>query len=211
MIKKLTALAVTALFSLNASAGYIQWNVESSGLSGYVVQNEQDLSIAYFELNGVRPYEIMYTFAPSMGYSDIAWVKAQRNNKGPSNFEIANEDTEGLSSHLRLNFSGTGDPDIYRFRSFYKFEQVWSPFPDGEYSLPTVTHRAQGKVTRGEVSTELASQLDYYLELTDGERYDDLLHHVVPKLNVIPEPTSIALFALGAAGLAGFRRRKSAV
>lgn len=210
MIKKLVTFAAAALFSLNASAGYIQWNVESSALSGYIVQNEQDLSIAYFELNGERPNEILYTFAPYMGYSDIAWVKAQRNNKGPSNFEIANEDTEGLSFHIRLNFSGTGDPDTYRFRSFFKFEQVWSPFPDGEYTLPTVTHRAQGKVTRGEVNPQLASQLDYYLEATDGERYDDLLHHVVPELNVVPEPTSIALFALGAVGLAGIRRRKTA-
>ncbi|QNA88858.1 hypothetical protein G4G28_10865 [Massilia sp. Dwa41.01b] len=123
MLKRLFAFAATALLSLNASASYVQWNVSSPELYGYIVQNEEDLSIAYFDLTVGNANESVHNFSPN-GYSDIERVSARYNNRGPSLFEIGDEDTEGLSYHIWFNFSGTNSPDTFRFISYYSFKQV---------------------------------------------------------------------------------------
>jgi hypothetical protein len=45
MIKKLVALAATALFSVNASAGYVRYDL-TGPVSGFFVQHDDDKSIA---------------------------------------------------------------------------------------------------------------------------------------------------------------------
>lgn len=210
MIKKLVALAATALFSLHASAGYVQYDLRAPGLSGYIVQNEQDLSIAYFDfVVGPDMHTIEKHFAPYNGYADIDWALARYNNQGPTRFGIADVDTEGLAYHIWFNFSGTADPHTYRFESRYSFEQIWTPFP--WFQLSPVVRYPAGTATRATVDPYLAAHLDAYLKDTNGERYDSRLRRVVPELHVIPEPASIGLLALGAIGLAGATRRRTAV
>lgn len=209
MIKKLVALAATALFSMNASAGYVKYELSGPAIEGYFFQNEEDLSIAGYKfiVKLDRPhsgYEL-FSFEPALSHGNISWTKARYNNQGPSRFGIHDGD-EQVATHLSFNFSATKNLGVYKITSRFSAIEWNRPGPDPFYNLvlyPT------GTATRSVVDPGLAEYFDYYLRET-GE-YPDGMRHIAPRLHVIPEPTSIALFAFGAAGLACMSRRRRQV
>ena len=208
MMKKLVALAATALFSLNASASYVQYDfAATSGLSGYFIQHEQDRSIAYYDFFAESyPYS---HFQPSGPWSNISWTVARYNNTGPSLFKVFNAITEAYYTEIAFNFSATGTPGTYTFTSYFTAveDAAWPDDPWADDLKPAV-HYYNGVVKQSAVSPEFAEYIDWY---RDFGMYPDGLNIIVPRLNAIPEPTSIALLALGVAGLAGASRRRKAV
>jgi hypothetical protein len=207
MIRKLVALAAISLYSLNASAGYIKYDLSGPNIEGYFVQNEDDHSIAGYNFT-VHNDQYSFSLFPSGSYTRLNWTAALYNNRGPSRFSVYSGLSEWINVNMWFNFSATGNPDVYNITSYFSAvewyrEDWWTPFPN-------LVLYPRGIATRTALDPDQAEYYDSYLREI-GE-YPDGLEHIAPRLNVIPEPTSIALFALGGAGFAGAsRRRKKAV
>jgi len=205
MMKKLVVFAAAALFSLNASAGYARYDLDGPMLSGYFFQNEEDLSIAGYNFT-VDNGRYAFNLFASGNYGNLNWTRARYDNEGPSRFSVFSFLDEWTNVNMWFNFSPTDNADVWRITSRFSAvqwyrEPYWEPFPN-LVLYPT------GTATRHAVEQEVADNFDFYLREI-GE-YPDGLRHIAPRLNVIPEPGSIALLALGAAGLAGTARRRRA-
>ena len=205
MIKKLAALAAAMLFSLDVSAGYVRYDLSGPLIDGHFFQNEDDLSIAGYAIT-VDNGRYAFNLFPSGDYGNLNWTRARYDNEGPSRFGIYSAVDEWLNVNMWFNFSPTDNPDVYRITSRFSAvqwhrEPYWDPFPN-LVLYPT------GTATRSAVDAATAAYFDDYLR--DTGEYPDGLRHIAPTLNVIPEPASLALFALGAAGLAGAARRRKA-
>lgn len=208
MIKKLAALAATALFSLNASAGYVQYKFTegpNGGLSGYIVQDENQ-AIADFKFllsDPSTPLWDDFTFGAAFQWTNsegcICIVSATTNFRanGPTNFRI--EDGFGADhfTTLDVNFS-RAKGGAFSYTATY-FADFYSNFPPVVYS-----GTVKGLATKGEVDPILEYELDNY-----PYYFGDRIIPTYITQRDVPEPTSIALLALGAAGLAGVCRRRA--
>jgi len=210
MIKKLIALFATALFSMNALAGYTQYNFHLSpgdaGLDGFIIQHDSDQSIALFgfQLNdpskGDGYFGAYFTPADSEGCICLISEATKFRKNGPTDFSI--EDYFGADHFTTLSVSfARAKGGAFRYTANYTadlFENQPAVYFAGEVS---------GLATRGAIDPFVAN----YLDEIGG--YEQGVPHIIPTYigpSQVPEPTSIALFALGAAGLAGIRRRKTA-
>ncbi|MDN4060060.1 PEP-CTERM sorting domain-containing protein [Massilia sp. YIM B02769] len=208
MMKNVIALAATALFSLNASASYTMYDIAGDDrLSGYFIQNDEDLSIAAYTFI-IRSSQISHSMQPGMHYGNVMWAQARYNNQGPTRFGVYDARSEAYYSEISFNFSATQTPGTYSFTSYFTAVEDFT-WPDWADELKPVTHYFSGTVSGSPLSAGYADLLDTSLAYGDGY-YLDGVNHIAPKLNAIPEPTSLALFICGAAGLvSGVRRRKS--
>jgi hypothetical protein len=225
MIKKLLFLAAGAVFSLNASAGYVQYDLQMSsqpgsgnnGLSGFLVQHDDDQSIAFFSLRLDDPSPQVSGSGrdayPGSGFgqyfhpfNDEGSVLITSEctyfiNNGPTNFVIADSHGGDHTTDLSVSFSRT-TAGGFEYTATYR-ANLYSNQPPVIFS-GTVT----GLVTKGTVDPLLAMDLDMW------GGYDRAVPRIIPAYigpNNVPEPASLALFAVGALGAAGAaRRRKTA-
>ena len=209
MIKKIVALAATALFSMNASAGYIQYNF-SGPITGYVIQHDDDQSVAYFQVNmpisgtpSQSPSGFNERFTPQFGDGSNTFYATTTHflGDGPANY--VGHDNFGGDHDVRVQF------DISRnaqggFSYVANYTASIFYIPQSFYGTGTLT----GFVSRSSVDSNLVRILDSMGGYWDG------VQKVVPTYvasSEVPEPASIALLAIGALGAAGAaRRRKSA-
>lgn len=211
MIKKLVALTAALLFSLNASAGYVQYDF-SGPLQGYVVQNDDDQSIAYyqfllpleFDIDGT-PFRSGFNVMPLLGegVNTITDESTYFRNNGPTNFTLVDEYTFDQKLAFSIDFARSAGGRFSYSASYHAALLFWDGWRD--------THGTHaGLVTKGTVEPSLA----LYLDSVGG--YMEGVPAIVPRYigpanppNPVPEPAGLALLALGALGAFGAARRKS--
>jgi hypothetical protein len=197
MLKKVLVLAAAALFSMNASAGYIQYNLSSTGFFGSpsrMVIRDEDKSIAFFSL--WTNEGIFYPYEPGSYQRDtLLDATTTFHGLGPTNMRLLSVSPEEWTKWINLKFDYGDGPENYIFRlDIHTEEGPETPYPIPAYPRDT---------TYFGTATQVA--LDPYVvgTLESGQFQ---LPRIVPTF--VPEPASMALFAIGALGAAGVARRR---
>ena len=118
MIKKLLTLAATALFSLDASAGYIQYDLSGQGISGYVVQHDHDHSIAFYQIF-IDTDRAAARFAAYYDGDNLTHARTRFKDGGPTNFGAFDSLSQIYIYNIALSFAPTGTDGVYGFTSRY--------------------------------------------------------------------------------------------
>ncbi len=200
MIKSLIALATGAFFSLNASAGYVKYDLQGP-LSGSIVQHDTDKSIAYFNLDltidGVgRPFRMNLSPQQSEGTTRITYATTSFRDQGPTNFGIYSDFGADQYTNLGVTFSQAFDGAfsyVANYTSSIFFNEGFRDFA-GQHT---------GYAQIGVMNPQFAAELD-----ENGGYYETLNGLIVPAF--VPEPGSMALLAIGAIGFLNIRRRRKA-
>ncbi len=200
MIKSILTLAAGAMFSMHASAGYVQYDLNGP-LSGYFIQHDTDKSIAYFNVNlfidgTFRPFRMNLSPQQSEGGTQLTFATTSFRGPGPTNFGIGSNFGADQETILGVTFS-RGTAGAFNYVADYKssifFDTGWENFAGRHF----------GSASVGVVDPMLAAELD-----RTGGYYETLHTRIIPTF--VPEPSSIALLAIGAVGLLNMRRRRQA-
>jgi hypothetical protein len=204
MIKLIFAAAVGALFSMDATAGYVRYDLTGS-VSGTIIQHDTDQTIAYYNLDVTidgtpMPFRLNLSPQASEGATQLTYATTHFIGNGPSNFGIYSDFGGDQFTTFSIAFKKYGWGEYY-------YEADYSSLIYFSEGFERFTGRRYGAATTGSVSVDTARTLD---EL--GGYYDNLNTRFVPTYigpSEIPEPGSLALLAAGVVGLFSIRRRQA--
>jgi hypothetical protein len=206
MFKKVLTLLAGVSFSLSASAGYVQYNF-SGPVTGYVVQHDDDQSIALYSFNvplANLPTPFVFHFAPLMGEGAdiITYETTYYRHVAPTDFGIYDDFGGDRRMSLTLTFVPHTN-NAFEYTARYDGEIMYATMNGYEYFH--TKGMLKGLVTKSQVAPGLARDLDYL-----GGYYDGV-PAITPTYRGptgVPEPASLALLAAGALGAAGAARRR---
>lgn len=200
---KFAALIAAATLSLNASAGMVQYDFsgtfgDGATIGGFFVQNTDDKSVAFYDFSLQGGGTLAQHFAASGSMDNLIGAFTHFSGAGPTTFAVF--DDQDVSMHnVVLEFYSSPTAGQYRMRAAYA--QSWIPvFPSPGGSA--FDELLNGVATVGALDDNLRQSLE------SGQL--DVRHFVpqyVPEPESVPEPGTLAMLLLGAAGIFGMRRR----
>jgi hypothetical protein len=202
---KFALFAAGATLSLSASAGFVQYNFSDTSfsdggmLNGYIVQNTDDKAIAFFDLSVTGGTLDAARFFPSGVTSNITAADTNFLGAGPTNFSVFN-DQDVMIYFLDVRFGTTTTAGTYRVSGTSSQSARFPGFESGGRSI------ASGFAVAGAVEANLLR----YLETGPIPEINYIVPRYSPAPHQVPEPGSLALLALGVAGMLAARSRKKA-
>lgn len=200
-VYQLFLLVAASLFSLTASAGYVQYNLtDTTGTSlGYFVQHDTDQTIAYYDFligSGINQVH----FNPEIGLDYLKVTSTIYKGQGPTNIGVFDQRTPDFDNGAYVYFL---DPNAiagpYQFTLDYVRTSTLQ-VSDGSGNL---VQSINGYANESAVDPSLAAALD-----ANGG-YGDGMGRMVPDYvgpkplptGDVPEPGSLALIGIGAIAL----------
>lgn len=202
---KAAALIAALTISTAANAGLAQYSFKNvtysdgAALSGYFIQDEATRAILHWGLEIDAP-DTLFRFFPDYGYGDVSQAFVSHYEQAPTNFTVFQRSTY---PHVEtyFNFAFTGTPGTYQVSGAYRSTpSINSPsYPFGDY-----------------VQIQTGSAVHSLMNADQVRRFEEMCAQpfmvCIPALipAPMPEPSSIVLIGLAAAGMYSVRRRKVA-
>ena len=204
MFKKTLLGAAVMLLSLNASAGYLQFQL-TGPIQGHLIQHEDSGSIADYSMFAVVPFPGMgragFQIYPFFGEGGLTSTYGFAG--GPTSFVNYNRSNETSESFFRVGFAPTNKQGWFAYTADYEVG-LWNV--DGwRYASGTVKGLALQQI--------VPEWTEYVLDLNGG--YGDGVSPTFPSLGgsggevFLPEPSNIALLSIALLGALGAARRRT--
>lgn len=202
MIKKFLALAAASLFSVNASAGVIEYHLDGE-VNGYMIMDDATRAVLMYALyDHDKSFTMQYTWETDHRSAIISATTSFK-GMGPTNLLMTDE---WIGADLRLGRLLFSEDDAGVAGTFdYVLDVYHGPARDSDWPAWMTAHSTgYGQATQFAVGKTLA-------DLVDPDPYLVPINKVIPYYDPVnvPEPASLALLAAGALGIAGVRRRKA--
>lgn len=201
--KVLTLIAAMTV-SMSAQAGLAQYTFQNVGyndgstLTGYFIQDEATRAIVHWSLEIKSPLTT-FRFIPEYGFGEVSSAFVSHYVQAPTNFTVFQRSSYP-HVEANFNFAALSTPGLFHLSGSYRSTpEVNSPFyPLGQY-IPMDS----GSISHSLMNAAEVQQLK--------EMCSQMGACVAPFIPTpMPEPGSIVLLGLAAAGLYSVRRRKVA-